>query len=193
MAELQFPRFLAPSAVEPADPATRLDLVAAPAGVRTLAVPLAKQEMDNWCWAAVTAAIEAYYQEPFAEIQCAVATRWLSEPCCPPSQDKSSPLQNSMYDLVTALRGNAAGRALGGQFQDADLRSEIDAKRPLCCVLGKDGVPNHVILAVGYTEGGDIVLNDPAAPGLQFTPVGTFRTGYAGGGTWMDSLMTQKA
>jgi hypothetical protein len=192
MPELALPRFLATPAEGATEPAAHLDLAVAPAGVCALSVPLAKQEMDNWCWAAVTAAIEAYYQEPFAETQCQVATRWLGEKCCPPTQDKTSPLQNSMYDLVTALRGNAAGGALGGQFQNADLRREVDAKRPLCCILGKGGVPSHVILAVGYTDGGDIILNDPACPGLQFTPLGAFRTTYAGGGTWMDSLMTQK-
>jgi hypothetical protein len=185
MPALAFPNFLAPSAAS-------LELLAPPAGVHTLAVPLEKQEMDNWCWAAVTSAIEAYYQEPFAEIQCRVASRWLGEPCCPPTQDKTSPLQNSMYDLVSALRGNAAGANLGRQFQYADLRREVDGKRPLCCILGTNGVPSHVILAVGYTDAGDIILNDPASPGLQFMPIDAFRAGYAHGGTWIDSLLTRR-
>jgi hypothetical protein len=164
---------------------------AAPAGANPLAVTLEQQALSNWCWAAVTSAVEYFYGEAYAAEQCAVATTFLMTPCCPPGPDTQDNPQNSVYNVLTALGNNAASGGVLGPIAYSQFTAEIDAGRPACGIVDWDSGGSHVLLLAGYTTDGDIWIDDPASPGLRMLPWASFCALYGDDGHWNHTIKTK--
>jgi hypothetical protein len=156
-----------------------------------LCVKLEKQALSEWCWAAVTCAIAAFYREPTAEDQCRVATRWLMTPCCPPGPDRPDNPLNIPYNVITAL-GSNAGAQFDAQISFEDLAHEVDQGRPICCVVDWSEGRSHVLIAAGYTGDRDLWIDDPALPGLRRYSWDLFKATYEGG-VWRRTILTKKS
>lgn len=194
---VQIPAFLLPlREIEGASraPAAALTRTSAATAMNPLPFQMPRQQLSNWCWAASTAGVQAYYREPFAKSQCEIASDWLGSQCCPPGPDLPSNPNNVTYNLETALSGNLEAPAIGTALSFDDLAREIDARRPLCCAIQWSNGEIHFNAVVGYARGqpNKVVVKDPKY-GDHELPYDNFATRYRGNGTWIASLKTRKA
>lgn len=185
----QVPAFLGPliaiETVELDNWSLELDATA-PGNV--LAMEVQSQLLSNWCWAATTASIEAWYHEPYAQEQCAVASEWLGLACCPPGPDPC----NREYNLPTSLRRNAAAPPIGGPILPQQIVQAINASQPICCAIRwKSTGKFHFAVLVGYYSNGNLVLRDPLY-GEHVMPYDQFKSHYGPDGEWAGTLLTRK-
>lgn len=170
----------------------------APVDSLVLGVPLQTQGKSNWCWAAVVSALSYYYREPYASPQCEVATRFLKLQCCPPNNQPRPEDQNGTYEITRALGGNFA-IIIPDQIDFPRLQDEIRNRRPVCLIIDWDGRGGHVVIASGFLDTGDVVIDDPSVPrGTGYIPGQPYAwaslcNGFGDGGKWVMTVLTKKS
>jgi hypothetical protein len=50
-------------------------------------VKIEKQEMSQWCWAAVSVSVDRFFDPATTNTQCVVAEKVLNRTCCPNKVD----------------------------------------------------------------------------------------------------------
>jgi hypothetical protein len=148
------------------------------------------QQQVEWCWAAVTASVAGYYQQP-RWTQCGVvnATRGISG-CC---QTGSSASCNQPWYLDQSLTKIGDLAQMVGQYLPwSQLTSEIDAGRPVGLRIGWSGGGGHFIAVDGYSASGIVDVQDPWY-GHSSVDYRTAVTAYMGSGSWTDSYLTTSA
>lgn len=148
-----------------------------------------RQQLPQWCWAATTEGVQAYYREPFARSQCEIASFWLGLPCCPPRPEHDTP-----YDLQTVLEGNLAAPVHHGALPLGDVTREIDDGRPICCAIEWRSGELHFNAIIGYVGGpsAELIVRDPKYGAAQLS-YHEFSNRYRGEGRWVAALRTRKA
>lgn len=142
-----------------------------------LAFKMQQQQCDNWCWAAVTSSIEAYYPPPGGSQgtpQCQLAMTYTGEPnCCSRPVPCACDKQNN---LVTPLSnsGHLQADPIDGPIQPGQIADQIRQGNPICCQvwIGGDSSRGHFLVITGYDAAtNDVIAVDPARDG---TYNGTF-------------------
>lgn len=144
------------------------------------------QQESEWCWAAVAATIDQYFNPLSPLRQCDVATRVLgSDNCSNPINEPA--ILGDAVQVVNPQRVNLE-RALNFD----ELRREIDAGRPVCCAIEWTGGGGHAVVVTGYrvlTSGvRHIHVEDPLNASGDFD-FDEFRNAYYGHGTWVETAL----
>lgn len=111
-----------------------------------------KQHQLNWCWAAVSASIAAFYGNGGAASQCRIAAAVLPAPnnnCC--GADAAGACDKPWnLDQPLTLVGCYKNR-LDKELDFQDIKDEIDAQRPLGCRVAWRGGGAHFMVVTGWS------------------------------------------
>ena len=158
-----------------------------------MAFPLIMQEQPLWCWAAVTTAIEKFFDPATTVTQCEVADRLLGLGCC-----GNKPACNSAQRLDDAL-GPRLNAKLPFRLTFTDLAAQLDANFPVCVRIGWFGGGGHfVTISRCRVAGGQrlVVVEDPLF-GTSTVRYEHFISAYkagdvaGGGGEWTHTYLVQ--
>ena len=106
-----------------------------------------KQEQNLWCWAAVSASVDAYFSPNKFKSQSEIANLVLTRSDCSPANrvcNQRATLQDALA-AVTRLQ-NFETRPL--EFHE--IREQIDKKLPVCVRIGWFGSGGHFVVISGY-------------------------------------------
>jgi hypothetical protein len=159
---------------------------------RRLAFTMQHQQQTQWCWAAVSTSVSLYYDTSSTWTQCTVVNAELNQTTC--CQNGATAACNQPWYLDRALQrtGNLDGFS-GGTTAFADVRTEIDAGRPLGTRVGWSGGGGHFAVIEGYKPGPTeqrVAIDDPWYGASDLT-YNTFATSYQGTGSWTHSYTTE--
>jgi hypothetical protein len=110
---------------------------------------LEQQRADQWCWAAVTLAVERYFSPASTLSQCQIAETVLDgvNQCCsnPSGCNRPQKLQDAL-DRFSRLKV-----ILEDALPFDMVQREIDARRPICVRIGwPGGKTGHFVIIRGY-------------------------------------------
>jgi hypothetical protein len=106
-----------------------------------MAFPMQRQTQTLWCWAAVTASVDAFLSRGAGRTQCAVANLTLGGTgCCrsPASCNRTAALE------VALGRAGLLAAAYDRALEFHEVKAEIVADRPVCARIvwaGGGGLP----------------------------------------------------
>jgi hypothetical protein len=151
------------------------------------------QEQTNWCWAAVSNAVDHYYDSTSSSTQCSIANGTLGRSdCCGVG---ASGACNIPYFLNQALSNvGHLDFFTSSSYSFSKVTSEIDTGRPLCIRVGWSGGGGHFLAIHGYfnffffTE--RLTLADPIYGVQTVNYTGLFNDSYQGSGTWTHTYET---
>lgn len=173
-------------------PASGPTMAASPVGgagfaATTLPFVMQSQLQGNWCWAATSSSVSAFFDPSSGWSQCNVASASLGSACC------SAPLpcdRPFTLDGPLTVTGNLQGLLAGNDVR-ASLQAEIDAGRPVCCHISWISGGGHFVALAGYDWSTDDLLVDDPLYGRQTVPYSTFVAAYRGAGSWDYTYYTQ--
>lgn len=148
--------------------------------------PCVHQQQTNWCWAAVTQAINAF--KGGTATQCQIASGSLGRnDCCTQPGNCNIPyyLDRSLtlYNLLRSMVPNKYGYN--------QIRNEISAQKPVGVRLGWNGGGGHFVTVYGYQNNaniGYIAICDPWY-GISVQDYINFPNAYQGGATWSTTYL----
>jgi len=146
------------------------------------------QQQSNWCWCATTVTVSNFYGDNLT--QCGFANSHLSRnDCC--GAGASGPC-NVQSDLVSPLQraGHFASWRTGTPTFD-DVRTQVDAGRPVTLRIQWNGGGGHFIAAVGYLPTSTWVAVDDPISGPSDILLNTLNTNYLAAGTVDEVHFTQ--
>jgi len=186
---MSLPSFLEP--LTPIHPLQSTASVKSPvggsAGSRSLPFNMQIQQESNWCWAATTSSVSAFYDPSSGWTQCNVATACLGQSCCVTSAPCN---QTFTLDGPLGTTSNLANFFNGGDSW-GNVQQEIDQSRLVCCHIGWFGGGGHFVAISGYDSlTADLYIDDPLY-GSATVPYSTFLNSYRGSGQWDFSYYTQ--
>ncbi len=155
-------------------------------------VPEELQQLDNWCWAAVSVAVAKSYDDGSPATQAGVATTVCGRQCDPPTHggpcDLPQPLDRGL-------------RAVGHYLDEFDspatfasVTAEV-GQNPLCAMQSWTLLPgqNHFVVIFGaFSNGGVeyVEIMDPSS-GISTLTYDVFRTNYSSlEGMWTRTYRT---
>ena len=154
-----------------------------------------QQEMDKWCWAAVSVSVDRYFAPGSASTQCRVAAQVLGIDQCYDNCDAC----NSAQRLEDGLQ--AVGRPpqkLTNPVTFDEIQRQIDAHLPVCVRIGWFSGGGHFVVITGYreTEWGEqlVEVADPLFPDSTI-PYDILVSAYQnaevpqGGGQWTHTYL----
>lgn len=162
-------------------------------GFRALNYTNLLQEQANWCWAAVSTAVDHFYNGSSTSTQCSVANGTLGRTdCC--GTGASGPC-NVAYYLDQALTDVGHLDTFTGSSYTYDATcQEINTSRPLCIRIGWKGGGGHFLAVVGYLAFSPVLerllLADPAYGDQTVNYTGLFNDSYQGKGSWTHTYET---
>ncbi|MGA7613999.1 MAG: papain-like cysteine protease family protein [Thermoanaerobaculia bacterium] len=153
------------------------------------------QEQTQWCWAAVTSAISAFYTVAgtIRYPQCALARKQFDrEDCC---RSGSEPACNRWWYLDQSLSGtrNLEQILAGRQVEIEELQKLLDAGRPVAARIEWPDTTGHFVIIAGYEATPDRVdlwILDPWY-GDALHSLDSFSTSYQGSGRWESTYLTK--
>jgi hypothetical protein len=160
----------------------------APSAQKALAFNLQHQIETNWCWAAVTASVAAFFRNQ-GWSQCRLANDQFGQANCCSSGSSSS--CNTPWYLDRALtRVGNLGTYMTGAMLPGAIQVEIDSGRPIGARIAWAGGGGHFVAISGYFGSTFVHIEDPwFGPSTQAYTV--FRSSYLGGGSWTHSYGTR--
>jgi hypothetical protein len=162
-----------------------------PSDAVNLDIVVPQQIVDNWCWAAVTAALEEFYDVQPRRAQCRIVSDVLGTgSCCPDGVDiircnvPHAP-QPALRDLFETRVEAPAGTSF------SFVESEILAGVPVLANLGfSDGRVGHLVIITGFFHGADdinLIVQDPYTGEESAEPIRRFRRKFRDKGRWRAS------
>jgi papain like cysteine protease AvrRpt2 len=149
----------------------------------------------NWCWAAVTASVVAFFTPATSWVQCRVANADLGRTdCCNypcnaprvPAAVNSQSMLGSALNRVSCLDWTASGAAT----RDL-IAAELSAQRPVCARTEWQGGGGHFAAIVGYDPASDKLHIEDPFWGTSETDFATFCEAYSvNHGRWTDTYVT---
>ncbi len=152
----------------------------APTEPRRLGVPLRKQQASEWCWAAVSQAIDRFYDPESDLQQCRIVGGALHRACCgkgdAPGPDDACNRPGYLHLVLDGLGllvksdDDPRSGAIQGPVSFDRLRREIDHGRPVCVLIKwrGGGGRGHFILIEGYSVSASrtpyVYVRNPMSP-----------------------------
>lgn len=159
---------------------------------RQLAFDMQLQTQSNWCWAATATSVSHFYWLWSTWTQCNVANGELGRSDCCNSAVPSA--CNVPWWLDRALTRTNNFVSMMGQASFQQVRSEIDAGRPVGARIGWNGGGGHFMVIYGYSlvVGVEYFDIDDPIYGKSHLTVSDFASNYQGSGTWTHTYFTQR-
>jgi hypothetical protein len=157
-----------------------------------LAFLMERQQQSNWCWAANAVSVARYYNGASTWSQCGVANSQLSRTdCCGTGAGGACNVASVLDGPLRVV--SHFNRMVGATISYTDMRTEIDAGRPLCVRQAWSGGGAHFLAILGYhaNAGGEWVLVDDPIFGPQDVLYTTLVAGYQTTGSWTHTYFTQ--
>jgi hypothetical protein len=154
-----------------------------------------RQQMSNWCWAAVCCSLRTFYYPDEKITQGDIVATELNLPYC-----KASPLppcnQKRELDEILGTYNLLAG--LSENPVEADpVRNEIIRHRPVCCQIYYENVGGHFVVIYGFgyadpsnTDSFSLYVADPMDGGSRFLTLQQLKVNYRGG-QWVRTYFTK--
>jgi hypothetical protein len=126
---------------------------------RLLDFTMQPQQQTNWCWAAVAASVDAYFDAVGTKSQCEIATLELrGGDCCANGNASSCNVYHTLFSSLNRVghMGNWTSKKVAPL---ADIHTEIDAvdMRPVCFRTASVGGGAHFVAVIGYLPGSETV------------------------------------
>ena len=156
-------------------------------GVR-LEFIMQRQERLNWCWAALSASVAAYYRPSTSWVQCNVAGAVLALPdCC--GVGATGPC-NQVWQLDLALtRVGHLARMTSGPATNSEVTAQIAMGRPVAVRVQMADRTGHFVCIVASLANGYYGVADPDT-GSSIVDESTFKTNYRGKFMWTHTYYT---
>lgn len=174
-----------------------------PPPIKPLPVPLEKQCLSGWCWAALCVSIARFFDKESLWTQCSIANAELPDldglECCNLScmDFDSRSLCNQGWCLQNALfrTGNLCKFA-PAQTSFDEILNRISCGEPICCQVVSP-VGAHYIIIVGAVQsvsaGNWLEVRDPWDLGQGYFKYENFcKNGGYNNKTWTDTIFTRK-
>ncbi len=149
------------------------------------------QTQSNWCWAATAKSVSHYYWWFSPWVQCTVANAELNrnDACNTPVPAAA----NVPWYLDRALTRTNNFVSWSGPATFQQVRTEIDAGRPVGARIGWNGGGGHFMVIYGYSIVAGTTYFDIDDPiyGKSHLTVHDFSTNYQGSGTWTHTYFTK--
>jgi hypothetical protein len=149
------------------------------------------QQQTQWCWAAVSVSIAAYYDPGTSWTQCQMAGAELNQATCCENGSSSECNQPWYLDKALERAGALASMNAPPSSGVGEEPDEIQAGRPVCVRIGWSGGGGHFVVIEGYRYDLEQVAIDDPWHGASDVPVNTFRTAYQGSGSWTHTYRTK--
>lgn len=185
---MSMPAFLGPFVPLPAPPTTSASPRGGAGASRTLPLAMQPQEATFWCWAATATSVAHFYDAHSTWTQCALAGTCLSKSCC---ADHAPCDEVFVLDVPLRTTGNLQGAAFAGPATRAQVQTEIDAGRVICCFVDWGDTSGHFVAISGYDRSHDDVQIDDSFYGRSTKPFDTFVASYQGKGSWTFTYLTE--
>jgi hypothetical protein len=141
------------------------------------------QQQTNWCWAATSASVSAFFNPSTSWTQCKVVNAELGRSDCCTNGSGSNCNKSWYLDKALTRTGNLQSWSSGAGSM-ANVSGEIDNGRPLCARIGWSGGGGHFVAIDGYNSDLDMVAIDDPWYGASDVTLATFKTAYKGSGSW---------
>ncbi|HLZ65732.1 MAG TPA: papain-like cysteine protease family protein [Aliidongia sp.] len=156
--------------------------------------PLAQQDANNWCWAAVLGAVDGFYAGHAAASQCAIASTVLHAACCPPVSGGPHDVDQAL-DVGLIAVNHYAG-TIAGRAAEAIVSGEISANRPVGARIAYSATRGHAIALIGFAWTSSNLLVEIGDPDPAYSRT-THRGLYGStpplhlSGTWSNAYLTK--
>jgi hypothetical protein len=149
---------------------------------RRLNFTMQTQQQTQWCWAAVSASVSAFFDATTGWTQCAIVNAELGRTDCCTNGSSTNCNRPWYLDSALSRTGNLQTWS-SGVCTLADVTQEVNAGRPLCARIGWSGGGGHFLAIDGYNcELSTIAVDDPWF-GASDVVLSTFQTAYQGSGS----------
>jgi len=151
------------------------------------------QQQTQWCWAAVAVSVARYYTPWTRWTQCQMVNQELGQTTCCTNGSTTQCNQPNVLDSPLQ-RAGVLDHMIGSDSGIGDIRSEIDASRPLCWRIGWSGGGGHFAVIEGYRllPQAWVAVDDPWY-GQSDLPLSTLTGGaYQGTGDWTHTYFTRR-
>jgi hypothetical protein len=140
------------------------------------------QQQTNWCWAAVSTSVSAFFDNATTWTQCRVVNGELGRTdCC--TQGSSTNCNVPWFlDRALTRTGNLRSMTSGSPTMN-DVRQDVDNNRPLCVRIGWSGGGGHFVAIDGYNSDLDMVAVDDPWFGASDVALNVLQTAYQGTGS----------
>jgi hypothetical protein len=182
------------------------DLKPAVIAQRRLTFRIQNQRQSEWCWAAVAASVQQFFEpasDPGSELsQCEVASMVLQKKeteCCddPEPCNKAEKLETALKKIHkwrNTLKEDPSTEATGSLTFE-QVQREIDRGRPVCAGITWESGGRHFVIVRGYRElasgAHQVDIADPLNPS-NLVDFDEFTTAYYGEGKWTSTDLVVK-
>jgi Papain-like cysteine protease AvrRpt2 len=154
-----------------------------------------RQIQTNWCWAATSSSVSAYFDNGSSWSQCNVADATLSRrDCCGDGANGACNVPYYLDDALTST-GNF-DRFSNGTEPFGVVTNEIGSGRPLCIRVGWRNGGGHFLCIIGCGQAASgaqyFHLADPIY-GTSQVPTSTLDGSYQSSGTWSHTYFVRSA
>jgi hypothetical protein len=146
------------------------------------------QQQTNWCWAAVSKSVAAYYDQATTWTQCEIANG--EKRCTDCCTNGSSTACNAYGTLDTSLqRVGHLERMVRRTVSFGVIDEEMRLGRPVAVRVAWAGGGAHFLAIIGSLAGNFYAVDD-SIYGKSDVAENTFRTMYQGSGSWTHTYYT---
>lgn len=161
-------------------PISHQDLRSSGEAIKVLSVEVQLQRKKNWCWAACISMTRRFMGAPLSQVKVV-------------EQTFDGDRLDQMAAVTQALRACDldGDDPFKGPLPYAEIKKEIDAKRPVMCQVEWSEGGSHVVLVIGYGHNDTLAVLDPQD--ITLNPGATELSGWhahaslahaLGSGTW---------
>jgi len=152
-----------------------------------------RQKQTNWCWAAVSASVAAFYNSKTPWTQCKVATAVTGTGCCGPTGAQPPCNVPNYLERALSTVGHYRGRKVG-TITYSSVKNQIASDNPIGVRVEWPNGDGHFVAIFGWRETSDgrqyIWVGDPNK-GLREILLSDLRTGYGeDDGKWTHSYFS---
>ncbi len=154
-----------------------------------------KQQKTHWCWAAVAQSVARYYMPDKAWTQCGIVKTALNlDSCCDhPDTNEECDRDEHLEDALDAI--GCKYEAVEHALPFEQVRSEIDADRPVCARIEWPDRTGHFVIISGYRvmKSGrhQVMVQDPQR-GASWRGYVGFQKAYRLTGRWTATFMMKE-
>ncbi|MER5926733.1 papain-like cysteine protease family protein [Streptomyces mirabilis] len=149
-----------------------------------------QQRQSNWCWAATTASVAAFYNPETSWTQCTVANKVLGlADCCSYGGGNPCNVEHNLNQPLADV--GCLDSWFRGRYAWSELPQGLSGECPLCLHITWSGGGGHFVTITGYNSAHQDVFVADAFYGPSDISYNTLCTAYQGGGTWDETYRTR--